>query len=328
MRPNRPDERHDTLDHHMNAPIDTHPSNSQSSGAGLPVAAVQMVSGSNLLDNLQTAARLVGQAADQGAKLVALPEYFCLMGQQESDKLSIAEVYQPSPLMLPPQAQLAVPIQVELARLAREHRIWLVGGSIPLVSGQPNKVLNTCLTYDPDGKVFHRYDKLHLFAFSNGSESYDESRAIAHGSPPTPCQIDQMALSSQSIVWPGPTLRMAQSVCYDIRFPEFYRLLGRDQPLDLIVVTAAFTWTTGQAHWELLLRARAVENQCWLLASAQGGEHSNGRKTWGQSLLIDPWGQIVAQRAIGEGLVLGVVDPALTERIRLNLPAYQHRVLA
>ena len=294
---------------------------------GLPVAAVQMVSGSRLQDNLQTAARLVGQAAHQGAKLVALPEYFCLMGQQESDKLAIAEPYQPNPLDLTAQAQEDLPIQTQLARLARDHRIWLVGGSIPLVSDQPNKVLNTCLTFDPDGRVLHRYDKLHLFAFSNGTESYDESRSIAHGSPPSPCQIDAAALLKQSVQWPMPALQLAQSVCYDIRFPEFYRLLGRDQPLDLIVVTAAFTWTTGQAHWELLLRARAVENQCWLLASAQGGQHDNGRKTWGQSLLINPWGQIVAQQASGEGLVTGVVDPSVTQRIRLNLPAIQHRVL-
>ncbi len=295
---------------------------------GLPVAAVQMVSGSTLQDNLQTAARLVGQAADQGAKLIALPEYFCLMGKQESDKLAIAESYQPNPLDLTSEVQQRLPIQTQLARLARDHRIWLVGGSIPLVSDQANKVLNTCLTLDPEGRVLHRYDKLHLFAFSNGTESYDESRSIAHGSPPSPCQIDAAALLKHSIQWPMPSLRLAQSVCYDIRFPEFYRLLGRDQPLDLIVVTAAFTWTTGQAHWELLLRARAVENQCWLLASAQGGEHDNGRKTWGQSLLINPWGQIVAQRASGEGLVTGVVDPSVTQRIRLNLPAHQHRVLA
>ncbi|MRD56595.1 carbon-nitrogen hydrolase family protein [Betaproteobacteria bacterium LSUCC0115] len=294
---------------------------------GLPVAAVQMVSGSTLQDNLQTAARLVGQAADQGAKLIALPEYFCLMGQRESDKLAIAEPYQPTPLDLAPEAQERLPIQTRLARLARDHRIWLVGGSIPLVSDQPNKVLNTCLTYDPEGRVLHRYDKLHLFAFSNGTESYDESRSIAHGSPPTPCQIGAADLSRQSVQWPMPLLHLAQSVCYDIRFPEFYRLLGRDHPLDLIVVTAAFTWTTGQAHWELLLRARAIENQCWLLASAQGGDHDNGRRTWGQSLLINPWGQIVAQQASGEGLVTGVVDPLVTQRIRLNLPAVQHRVL-
>jgi predicted amidohydrolase len=298
-----------------------------SDNRGLPVAAVQMVSGSTLEDNLQTAARLVGQAADQGAKLIALPEYFCLMGRKESDKLAIAEPYQPNPLALTPEGQQRLPIQTQLARLARDHRIWLVGGSIPLVSDQANKVLNTCLTYDPEGRVLHRYDKLHLFAFSNGTESYDESRSIAHGSPPSPCQIDAAALLKQSVQWPMPSLRLAQSVCYDIRFPEFYRLLGRDQPLDLIVVTAAFTWTTGQAHWELLLRARAVENQCWLLASAQGGEHDNGRNTWGQSLLINPWGEIVAQQASGEGLVTGVVDPSVTQRIRLNLPAIQHRVL-
>jgi predicted amidohydrolase len=297
-------------------------------GGGLSVAAVQMVSSPDLQDNLQTAARLIAQAAQQGAKLVALPEYFCLMGHQESDKLGIAEAFHGQPLALSTEDQRAVPIQTRLAGLAKTHGIWLVGGSIPLVSSQPNKVLNTCLTYGPQGEVIHRYDKLHLFAFSNGTESYDESRSIAHGSPPTVCCIGQADLHRQSVDWPTDVLRVAQSVCYDIRFPEFYRLLGREQPLDLIVVTAAFTWTTGQAHWEVLLRARAVENQCWLLASAQGGEHSNGRKTWGQSLLIDPWGQIVAQRAAGEGLVMGVVDPALTQRIRLNLPAHQHRVLA
>jgi predicted amidohydrolase len=297
-------------------------------GGGLSVAAVQMVSSSDLQDNLQTAARLTAQAAAQGAKLVALPEYFCLMGHRESDKLEIAEVFRPQPLALSKDDQRTVPIQMQLAGLAKAHGIWLVGGSIPLVSDQPNKVLNTCLTYGPQGEVLHRYDKLHLFAFSNGTESYDESRSIAHGSPPTVCCLEQADLRGQTVDWPNGPLRIGQSVCYDIRFPEFYRLLGREQPLDLIVVTAAFTWTTGQAHWEVLLRARAVENQCWLLASAQGGEHTNGRKTWGQSLLINPWGEVVAQQAAGEGLVMGVVDPAVTQRIRLNLPAHQHRVLA
>jgi predicted amidohydrolase len=300
----------------------------QPTGAGLSVAAVQMVSGPDLQDNLQMASRLVAQAAQQGAKLVALPEYFCLMGRKESDKLGIAELFRPQPLALSKEDQRAVPIQAQLAGLAKAHGIWLVGGSIPLVSDQPNKVLNTCLTYGPQGEVIHRYDKLHLFAFSNGTESYDESRSIAHGSPPTVCCLEQADLRGQSVHWPNSALRIGQSVCYDIRFPEFYRLLGREQPLDLIVVTAAFTWTTGQAHWEVLLRARAVENQCWLLASAQGGEHTNGRKTWGQSLLINPWGEVVAQQATGEGLVMGVVDPAVTQRIRLNLPAHQHRVLA
>lgn len=295
---------------------------------GLPVAAIQMVSGADLQQNLDRAEELVLQAASGGARLVALPEYFCLMGRQDHDKLAVAEAYLPAPLEASAAVQDQCPIQTRLARWAQIHGLWLVGGSIPLASPDPRRVLNTCLTYGPSGRVVHRYDKLHLFAFSNGQETYDESRSILHGQAPTVCRLGRDELALGGVDWPEAELRLGSSVCYDIRFPEFYRLLSHEQPLDLIVVTAAFTWTTGRAHWEILLRARAIENQCWLLASAQGGDHANGRKTWGQSLLIDPWGQIVQQQMQGEGLVCGVVDPHRTRQVRLNLPAHQHRVLA
>jgi len=281
---------------------------------GLPVAAVQMVSGHGLQDNLLSASRLVAQAADQGAKLVALPEYFCLMGLHDTDKLSAAESFYPRPLELTDSQQAEVPIQAALARWAKQHQIWLVGGSIPLVSSEPNKVLNTCLTFTPDGHVVHRYDKLHLFAFDNGKERYDEARSLVPGEHPVACTT--------------AAGRTGLSVCYDLRFPEFFRSLSSPSPLDLIVLPAAFTYTTGQAHWDILLRARAIENQCWLVASAQGGQHSNGRATWGHSMVIDPWGQVVACCDQGEGLALAKVDPDLTQKVRLNLPALRHRQLA
>lgn len=264
------------------------------------VAAVQMVSGPDVSRNLADADRLIGEAAERGASLVLLPEYFCAMGRRDADKLGIRET--PG----------SGPIQDFLSDTARRHDVWLIGGTLPLASPEADRVLNTTLVFDPQGRPVARYDKIHLFNFVKGDEAYDEARTIRPG--------------EQVRAFDAPFGRVGLSVCYDLRFPELYRALGN---CTLMVVPAAFTYTTGRAHWELLLRARAVENQCYVLAAAQGGRHENGRRTWGHSMLIDPWGEIVAAREDeGPGVVVGTLDPARLADVRQSLPAVCHRVIA
>ncbi|MGO4328298.1 carbon-nitrogen hydrolase family protein [Cupriavidus sp. 2TAF22] len=265
------------------------------------VAAIQTVSGISREANLARAAVLIAQAAHGGAELVLLPEYFCMMGQREGDKVGIRE------------RDGDGPIQAFLADAARRHRIWLVGGTLPLWCEDEARVYNTSLVYDPRGERVARYDKIHLFGFTRGTESYDESRTILAGDTP--------------VSFEAPCGRVAMSVCYDLRFPELYRQLAAGGNTSLILMPAAFTYTTGQAHWEILLRARAIENQCYVLAAAQGGKHENGRRTWGHSMLIDPWGEIMAVLPEGEGVVSGRIDPARLDEVRQNLPALRHRVL-
>ena len=262
------------------------------------VAAVQTVSGGDVAANLAQAEPLVAAAAAQGARLVVLPEYFGILGARASDKLAVRE------------ADGAGVQQAWLADTARRHGIWLVGGTVPLACGDPQRVRSACLVYGPDGGRVARYDKIHLFAFARGDERYDEGRTIEPG--------------TAAVAFDAPCGRVGLSVCYDLRFPELYRALGE---LALILVPAAFTATTGAAHWHLLLRARAVENQCYVLAAAQGGEHPNRRRTFGHSLLIDPWGEIVAEQDEGPGIVVGDVDPARLADVRAQLPALGHRVL-
>ena len=262
------------------------------------VAAIQMISTTRVEENLKTAASLVAQAVAQGAQLVALPEYFPIMGMSDADKFDAREV----------EGQGA--IQDFLAATARQHGIWLVGGSLPLVSTEAGKVLNSCLVFDPQGERVARYDKIHLFGFQKDAERYNESATIEAGSQP--------------VVFDAPFGRVGVSICYDIRFPELYRAQGA---VDLQIIPAAFTETTGRAHWEILLRARAIENQCYVLAVAQGGKHENGRETHGNSMLIDPWGEILARREKGEGVVLGEIDPVRIAEVRASLPALRHRVL-
>jgi nitrilase len=220
------------------------------------------------------------------------------MGLKDADKLALAE------------APHDGPIQQFMARAAREHGIWLIGGTLPLVSGEAAKVLNTTLVYDPEGQRVARYDKIHLFGFTRGEESYNESATIVPGT----------SVGS----FEAPFGRVGLSVCYDLRFPELYRAMGE---CALIVVPAAFTHTTGMAHWEVLLRARAIENQCYVLASAQGGTHQNGRRTFGHSMLVDPWGEVKAVLREGEGVVSGELDQAVLASVRESLPALRHRRL-
>jgi nitrilase len=260
------------------------------------IAAVQMVSTPVIADNLAAARRQITQAVQQGATLVLLPEYWSIMGLNESDKLAHAEQ--------PGQG----PIQQFMSDMALEHNLWLIGGTLPMASSDAGKVLNTTMVYSPNGERVTRYDKIHLFSFAKGEESYDESRTIVHG--------------EQVSTFDAPFGKVGLSVCYDLRFPELYRAMGT---CELIVVPAAFTYTTGQAHWEVLLRARAIENQCYVLAAAQGGRHLNGRRTWGHSMLIDPWGEVKAVLAEGEGIVIGEIEPQVLGKVRESLPALKHR---
>jgi nitrilase len=262
------------------------------------VAAVQMISSPSVTDNIATARKLIGQAADAGAQLVLLPEYWAIMGLSDTDKVAQAE-----PLG-------SGPIQDFMSAMARDHGIWLIGGTLPLASPDADKVINTTLVYNPQGEHVGRYDKIHLFGFTKGTESYNEARTIVPGA--SVGTVDT------------PLGKVGLSVCYDLRFPELYRAMG---PVSLIVVPAAFTYTTGKAHWEVLLRARAIENQCYVLAAAQGGEHANGRRTWGHSMLVDPWGEIKAVLAEGEGVVHGEVDRVFMDSVRESLPALKHRTM-
>jgi nitrilase len=264
------------------------------------IAAVQMVSSPDWPENRQAAARLIARAAADGARLVALPEYFCLMGRKDSDKLALAE------------GPEGGPIQSFLAEAAREHGLWLIGGTLPMRTERPDRVVNRCCVHAPDGRLAAHYDKIHLFAFDNGRERYDEGGTLRAGEQPVALQAG--------------SLRVGLSICYDLRFPELYRSLMRPA-CDLLAVPAAFTHTTGAAHWEVLLRARAIENQCYVMAAAQGGLHANGRRTWGRSTVIDPWGEVLQMCQEGEGFVVADVDEARLAQVRLQLPALQHRRL-
>jgi deaminated glutathione amidase len=263
------------------------------------VAAVQMVSGPDVTANLAQAAELVAQAAALGARLVALPEYFAILGMKDTDKVAARE------------SDGAGPIQRFLAETARAHGIWLLGGSVPLESATEGKVHNSSLLYDDRGERIARYDKIHLFGLDLGTEKFSEARTIVPGS-------DVKVVDS-------PFGRLGLSICYDVRFPELYRAMGA---VDVIFVPSAFTATTGRAHWEPLMRARAIENLAWVIAPAQGGLHPNGRTTHGHSMIIDPWGAIVAERAGGPGVVIAEIDPIFQARMRASLPALEHRTLA
>ena len=263
------------------------------------IAAVQMASGPKVEGNLREAARLIELAVEQGAKLVALPEYFPILGLDERDKVKVRE------------EEGHGPIQEFLAETARRHAIWIVGGSIPLVASVTDKVRNSCLVYDDTGKRVARYDKIHLFGFEMGKESYSEPRTIEPG--------------KDIVVLDSPFGRLGLSICYDLRFPELYRAM---QDVDLILAPSAFTETTGRAHWETLIRARAIENLAYVLAPAQGGYHVNGRETHGDTMLVDPWGVIIDRLPRGSGVVIGNIDHQHTQKLRQSLPALSHRTLS
>ena len=261
-----------------------------------------MVSTPSLNENLEVAARLTKAAADNGAQLAVLPEYFCLMGLKDTDKVNARE------------AAGSGPIQERLAAIAKLNNIYLVAGTIPLEAKESNKVLNSSLVFDPHGNQISRYDKIHLFGFQTETERYEESETIAAGTQP-----GQFTIKVDEVDW-----RFGLSICYDLRFPELYRSLGQ---VDCHILPAAFTYTTGKDHWEILLRARAIENQCYVLASAQGGIHLNQRRTWGESMLIDPWGEILSKLPEGEGFIQGTLSKDKLKEVRSKLPALKHRKL-
>ncbi|HSQ02730.1 MAG TPA: carbon-nitrogen hydrolase family protein [Burkholderiales bacterium] len=262
------------------------------------VAGVQMASGPNVKGNLNEAARLIEIAAEQGAKLVALPEYFPIMGMRDRDKVAVRE--EPG----------KGPIQSFLSESAKQHGVWIVGGSVPLVASTANKVRNTCLVFDDRGKQVARYDKIHLFGFEMGDERYAEQETIEPG--------------DKVVTVDTPFGRLGLTICYDLRFPELYRAMGE---VDLITVPSAFTETTGKAHWETLIRARAIENLAYVLAPAQGGYHVNGRETHGDSMIVDPWGVVLDRLPRGSGVVVAGVNLAYLRRLRQSLPALAHRTL-
>jgi predicted amidohydrolase len=268
----------------------------------MKVAAIQMVAGSDLDVNLERAAVLLRQAAEQGAELAALPEYFCMIGSKDTDKLSISE------------KSGAGKIQLFFASMARELNLWIVGGTMPMATDDSMHVRNSVLVYSPKGELAARYDKIHLFRFDNGIERYDESHVLERGDQPI-----SFELPSQD----GHTWRIGLSVCYDMRFPELYRT----QEVDAWLVPSAFTYITGKAHWEILLRARAIENLAYVIAPAQGGTHPSGRRTWGHTMVIEPWGSVLSVLPEGEGVVMADLDIAQLKHHRQQLPALQHRVL-
>ena len=268
----------------------------------LKIASVQMISTPNLEENLTAAGKLVHLAAQDGAQVVVLPEYFCLLGLKDTDKLAVREVFGKGP------------IQERLAAIAQANSIYLVAGTIPLEAREANKVLNSTLIFDLSGRCISRYDKIHLFGFQTLTERYQESETIEAGNQP-----GLVSLDINGVHW-----RFGLSVCYDLRFPELYRSMGE---VDCHLIPAAFTYTTGKEHWEVLLRARAIENQCYVLASAQGGTHRNGRRTWGHSMLIDPWGAILGDLPEGEGFISGLLSKEKLNEVRSKLPALKHRKL-
>ena len=291
----------------------------------MKVAALQMVSGTSVAANLQRAESLLAQAAAQDARLAVLPEYFCLMGQSDTDKVRVRE--KPG----------SGPIQDFLADAARRHGLWIAGGTLPLESPDPNRVLNTTLVFNPAGELAARYDKMHLFAFQRGAERYAEADSITPGNQP--------------VAFDCEGLRIGLTICYDLRFPELFRALSAPaagpsqdggsplggqranasaeatRPCDLFLLPAAFTHTTGEKHWEVLLRARAIENLAYMVGCAQGGVHENGRRTWGHSMVIDPWGDVLAMQAEGDAVVTATIDRDRITRYRESLPALGHRIV-
>jgi nitrilase len=264
------------------------------------VAAIQMASGPNVGANLIEAGRLISDAVAAGAQLVVLPENFAHMGVNEADVLKIKEQYGEGE------------IQDFLKDQASKHGIWLVAGSIPLMTDDGEKVRSACLILNDQGEVVARYDKIHLFdvSLADGSESYAESTVFEPG--------------NEVVVVETPFGKMGVAICYDLRFPELFRELSA-KGADFFVVPSAFTAITGKAHWEIIVRTRAVENLCYMIAAAQGGYHVSGRATHGHSMIIDPWGGIMDSLASGSGFVLAELDKERLQSIRNNFPALEHR---
>ncbi len=264
------------------------------------VAAIQMASGPNVKANLAEAEKLIKIAVQQEAELVVLPENFAIMGMAETDKVKIAEEYGSGLL------------QDYLKEQAIRNNIWLVGGTIPLRSDEPGKVFATCLLINPEGEVVSRYDKIHLFdvTIEASNESYTESETISAG--------------KDIVVVDTPFGRLGLAVCYDLRFPELFRAMV-EQKMEICALPSAFTSLTGKVHWESLLRSRAIENLSFMIAADQGGYHVGGRETHGDSMIVDPWGQVLNRLPHGTGVVVANIDLAKLEHTRKMFPALEHK---
>ena len=268
------------------------------------VAAIQMTSGPDVAANLEQAGALLEDAAARGARLAVLPENFAFMGLHDADKRAVAE------------ADGAGAVQEFLAASARRLRLWIVGGTVPLRAGPDGRVAAASLVYDADGRRVARYDKIHLFDVDipGRSETYRESAHVAPGAL-APAVVDT------------PVGRLGLSVCYDVRFPELYRHLSA-AGAQLLAVPSAFTSPTGRAHWEPLLRARAIENLCYVVAPAQSGFHPSGRETYGDSMIVDYWGRVLQRLPRGRGCALADIDLARQAGVRESFPALRHRAFA
>jgi len=262
------------------------------------VAAIQMASSPNVSSNLIEAERLIKIAVEQGAEIIALPEYFSIMGNNDSDKVKVRE------------EEGKGPIQKFLSKMAKKHKVWLIGGTVPITCNSPGKIRNSCLVYNAKGEQVARYDKIHLFGLDLGAEHYHEENTIEAG--------------NDIIVVETPYGKIGLSACYDLRFPELYRAMGN---VDMIFVPAAFTDTTGKAHWETLVRARAIENMCYVIAPAQGGYHLSGRETHGNSMIVDPWGVVLDRLPRGSGVVMANINRQYQESLRNSLPALNHKII-
>ena len=267
------------------------------------IAAIQMASGTNVSANLNEAGKQISAAAEAGAKLVVLPENFAIMALENADLITIAE------------EDGHGPIQEYLAETAKKNKVWLVSGTIPLKSLLENKVYAACLVYNDQGERVSRYDKIHLFDvhLDITDETYHESETFEAG--------------NQVVIVDTPFGKLGIAICYDLRFPELFRQLVL-QGAEILVLPAAFTAITGKAHWEVLLRARAIENLCYVIASAQGGYHVNGRETHGDSMIIDPWGHIIQRLPHGTGYIMGDIDITSVHKMRSNFPVLQHRKIS
>ena len=274
------------------------PAKTSTSLGSVKVAGIQMASSPQVGSNLTEAERLIAIAAEQGAKIVVLPEYFCIMGIKDIDKVAVRETAGDGP------------IQRFLAKMAKKYKIWLIGGTVPISSNYPNKVRNSCLVFNDKGVQVARYDKIHLFGLDLGTEHYHEENTIESG--------------NEVVVVETPYGKIGLSICYDLRFPELYRAMGE---VDIIVVPSAFTETTGKAHWESLIRARAIENLCYVIAPAQGGYHLSGRETHGNSMIVDPWGVILDRLPRGSGVVIANINREYQASLRQSLPALKHRTI-
>ena len=261
------------------------------------IAGIQMASGPSVAANLSETERLIKIAADQGAKLVVLPEYFAIMGVKDTEVKAAEQ-------------EGSGQIQQFLSATAKKRDVWIVAGSIPIQSETKGKVYNACMVYDNKGKLVARYNKIHLFGLNLGNEKYHEESTIVPG--------------NQVVTVDSPFGKIGLSICYDLRFPELYRAMGN---VDLILVPSAFTETTGKAHWETLIRARAIENLCYVLAPAQGGYHASGRETHGDSMIVDPWGVVLDRLPRGSGVVIASMNLDYQASLRKSLPALTHRTV-